>query len=320
MFSSFATHGTNTIDTMNLKNIKHAKGTGAKTDTPEPWTIKPFQHYFITMLKIFVAFIMVCWTTTCNFLNALNIVPNTDYPTNISKDEPNNKYCYGGKCMVANQNANDATALSQKTVGWMIKWWWQATQLAGYKAGGGVLNWYFTKTGSYAKPMAKDDSDSLMSFIKWLLFGVFTQFSMLFMFFLSFLISIPGYVQGLFSFSTYTSLIPNAVFRWIWSFLLFLLYSLITFWLGWVSFFPVVYECIHLLYLFFIKPIKDNADDFKNEFMNRMKYLITGFVIMAVIVAFMKLPSTAAWAIMGTVILVSLFLKKNSNAANADAD
>jgi hypothetical protein len=54
-----------------------------------------------------------------------------------------------------------------------------------------------------------------------------------------------------------------------------------------------------------------------------MKYLITGFVIMAVIVAFMKLPSTAAWAIMGTVILVSLFLKKNSNAANAanaDAD
>jgi hypothetical protein len=52
-----------------------------------------------------------------------------------------------------------------------------------------------------------------------------------------------------------------------------------------------------------------------------MKYLITGFVIMAVIVAFVQLPSEAAWAIMGTVILVSLFLKKKSSAdANADAD
>jgi hypothetical protein len=182
------------------------------------------------------------------------------------KDEPNNKYCYGGKCMVANQNANDAAALSQKTIGWMIKWWWQATQLAGYKAGGWMLNWYFTKTGGYAKPMAKDDSDSLMSFIKWLLFGAFTQFSLLLMFFLPFLISIPGYVQGLFSFSTYTSLIPNAVFRWGWSFLLFLLYSLVTFWLGWVSFFPSCMNAFICCICFSIKPINDNADDFKNEF------------------------------------------------------
>ena len=256
-----------------------------------------------------------CWTTTCNFLNALNIVPNTDYPTDIPTDNPNNKYCYGGKCMVAIQDANDANALSQKTFGWMMKWWWQATQLPGYKAGGWVLNHYFTKTGSYVKPMSTDASDSMMSFIKWMIFGVFTQFSLWFMLFFSFLICIPGYVQSLVSFSTYTSLIQNAVFRYIWIFWLFLLYLAITFWLGWVSFFPVMYECIHLLYLFFIKPIKDNADEFKTEFMNRMKYLITGFVIMALIVAFVQLPSTAAWVLIGTVILVSLFLKKNSNAA-----
>lgn len=301
---------------MNLKNIKHTKGTGAQTDAPEQWTIKPFQHYFMTMLKMFVAFIMVCWTTTCNFLNALTIVPKTDYPTDIPTDEPNNKYCYGGKCMVANQDANDANALSQKTFGWMMKWWWQATQLAGYKAGGQMLNWYFTKTGSYAKPMANDESDSMMSFIKWLMFGAFTQFSLFVMFFFSFLICIPGYVQSLLSFSTYTSLITNVVFRYFWNFWLFLLYLVVTFWLGWVSFFPVVYECIHLLYLFFIKPIKDNADDFKNEFMNRMKYLITGFVIMAVIVAFVQLPSESAGVIMGALILFSVFLKKNSKQNN----
>jgi len=296
---------------MNLKNIKHAKGTGAQTDVPEQWTIKPFQTYFITMLKIFVAFIILCWTTTCNFLNALTIVPSTDYPT----DESTNKYCYGGKCMVANQDANNDNALRQKTVPWMIKWWWQATQQVGYKSGGQMLNWYFTITGSYAKPMANDDSDSMMSFIKWLLFGAFTQFSLLLMFFLSFLISIPGYFQSLFSFSTYTSLLPNRTVRWACNFGLFLLYSLITFLFGWVSFFPVVYECIHLLYLFFIKPIKDNADDFKNEFMNRMKYLITGFVIMAVIVAFVQLPSESSGVIMGALIVFSIILtclKKNS--------
>ena len=300
-------------DIMNLKNIKNAKGTGAKTDTPEQWTIKPFQQYFMTMLSIFVAFIVLCWTTTCNFLNALNIVPNTDYPTDIPSDSPVNKYCYGGKCMVANQDANDANALNQKTFGWMMKWWWQTTQLAGYKAGGWVLNGYFTKTGSYVKPMSKDDSESILSFIKWLIFGVFTQVSLVFMLFFSFLISIPGYIQGLFSFSTYTSLIQNTVFRYIWNFWLFLLYLVITFWFGWVSFFPVVYEWIHLLYLFFIKPMNDNADDFKTEFMNRMKYLITGFVIMAVIVAFIQLPSAAAWTMAGIVVLGSWFLKKKSN-------
>lgn len=299
---------------MNLKNIKHAKGTGAARPQ-EPYSSKPFFDYAIYMLKILAGIVVFDWITSCNFLNALNIVPAQYYPI-VPNNKEDNQYCYGGKCMVANQNANDPVAMKQKTILWMMKWWWQATQMPGYKTMGWILNGYFTKTKEFVAPMDADAGDSIFSFVKWVLFGLFSHISMALMLLFSFVLSIPGYIQGLFSFTAYTGLEQNKIVKYIWTFWLFLLYLGITIWLGWVSFFPVIYACIHLLYLCFIKPLSDNADGFKTEFTKRMKPLIVAFIIAAIIVAFIQLPMASAGTLAGIVFLLWLFTnKKNKSAA-----
>jgi len=129
----------------------------------------------------------------------------------------------------------------------------------------------------------------------------------------SFVLSIPGYIKGLFSFTTYTELEPNKIIRYILNFWLFLLYLGITLCFGWVSFIPVIYACIHLLYLFFIKPLSDNATSFSAEFTKRMKPLIVAFVITAIIIAFNQLPMASAGTLAGIVLLVWFFMfKKNA--------
>jgi len=291
---------------MNLKNIKHAKGTGA-AHHKEPYSAQPFFDYAMVMLKILAGIGVFNWITSCNFLNALNIVPDHDYP-NIPNGAEVNPYCHDSKCMISNQNANDPAAMNQKTIFWMMKWWWQATQLPGHKTGGWILNGYFTKIKEFAKPMNADTGDSMFSFIKWFLFGLFSHISWGLMLMFSFVLAIPGYVQGLVSFTAYTGVITNKIVKYIWIFWLFLLYLAITFCLGWVSFFPAIYTYIHLLYLFLIKPLSDNADGFKTEFMKRMKHLIMAFVIAAIIIAFVQLPTESAGTLTGVVFLSGLLI------------
>jgi hypothetical protein len=74
-----------------------------------------------------------------------------------------------------------------------------------------------------------------------------------------------------------------------------------------------VYACIHLLYLFFIKPLGDNADGFKTEFTKRMKPLMAAFVIAAIIVAFIQLPLASAGTLTGIVVLAGLFIRHTKN-------
>jgi hypothetical protein len=298
---------------MNLKNIKHARGTGTMDDE-EPYSSSVFFDYGMLMLKILAGIGVFNWITSCNFLNALNIDTAQYYPTG-SNDATDNPYCYGRKCMVSNQDLNDPAAKSQKTILWMMKWWWQATQMPGYKTGGWLLNSYFTKLKEFVTPMHADAGDSIFSFIKWGLFGLFAQLSMWVMLLFSFVLSIPGYIQGLFSFTTYTGLESNSIFRYILNFWLFWVYLGITFCLGWVSFFPVIYACIHLLYLFFIKPLSDNATGFSTEFTKRMKPLIVAFIIAAIIIAFIQLPVASAGTLTGIMILAWLFMVKTQNTA-----
>ena len=298
---------------MNLKNIKHARGTGTMDDE-EPYSSSVFFDYGMLMLKILAGIGVFNWITSCNFLNALNIYTAQYYPTG-QIDDNNNPYCYGRKCMGSNQDMNNTDAKSEKTIIWMMKWWWQATQMPGYKTGGWLLNGYFTKMKEFVTPMNTDASDSIFSFIKWALFGLFTQLSMWVMLLFSFVLSIPGYVQGLFSFTTYTSLESNSIFRYNLNFWLFWLYLGITFCFGWVSFFPVTYACIHLLYLFFIKPLSDNATGFSAEFTKRMKPLIVAFIIAAIIIAFIQLPVASAGTLTGIMILAWLFMRKNNDTA-----
>jgi hypothetical protein len=292
---------------MNLKNIKHARGTGTmdEIDNEEPHSSTAFFDYGMDMLKLLAEIAVFNWITCCNFLNALNINPDQDYP-----DKGN--YCYGD-CMVANQAPNTPAAKNEKTILWMMKWWWQATQMSGYKNGSKLLNLYFTNVKPFVTPMNGDAGDSILYFIKWALFGLFTQLSLCVMLVVSFALSIPGYIQGLLSFTTYTELENNKIIRYILNFWLFLLYLGITFYLGWVSFFPVIYACIHLLYLFFIKPLSANATEFGTEFAKRMKPLMVVFVIAAIIFAFIQLPVASAGTLAGIMLLAWFFIFKNNN-------
>ena len=292
---------------MNLKNIKHARGTGTMDDE-EPYSSNVFFDYGMYMLQILDEIAVFNWIACCNFLNALNIKPDHDYP-----DKKGN-YCYG-ECMTADQNQKDPAAKREKTILWMMKWWWQATQMQGYKLGSKFLNLYFTNVRTFVTPMNEDAGDSIISFIKWALFGLFTQLSWCVMLVGSFALSIPGYVQGLFSFTTYTELEDNRIIRYILNFWLFLLYLVITFYLGWVSFFPAIYMCIHLLYLFFIKPLNDNASGFSAEFTKRMKPLMVVFVIAAIIIAFNQLPVASAGTLAGIVVLAWFFIFNNNHTS-----
>lgn len=73
-----------------------------------------------------------------------------------------------------------------------------------------------------------------------------------------------------------------------------------------------MYACIHLLYLFFIKPLRDNADGFGAEFTKRMKPLMAAFVMAAIIVAFIQLPLASAGTLTGIVFLAGLFMHKTN--------
>lgn len=55
---------------------------------------------------------------------------------------------------------------------------------------------------------------------------------------------------------------------------------------GWVTFFPVIYEFLHLLYLMLFKQLRDDKNGFVDEFMKRMKQLIYIYIAVAVIAAF----------------------------------
>ena len=297
---------------MNLKNIKHAKGTGENDDDDEPHSSSVFFDYGMLMLKILAGIMVFNWITSCNFLNAFTIKPDTMYPVNPSREA--SPYCYG-ECMTANQKLGDDAAKSEKTILWMMKWWWQSTQEPCYNAGGKLLNLYFTKMNAVVSPMNKDAGDSVISFIKWVLFGLFTQLSLWTMLLFSFLLSIPGYIEGLLSFTVYTGLETNRIVKYLLIFWLFLFYLGITFCFGWVSFFPVTYACIHLLYLFFIKPLMDNTTAFSTEFTKRMKPLMAAFVIMSIIIAFGQLPLVSAGTITGVVVLAWFFMFKNNDTA-----
>jgi hypothetical protein len=72
-----------------------------------------------------------------------------------------------------------------------------------------------------------------------------------------------------------------------------------------------------LFYLFFFKQLAINSDKLGPEFTKRMSNLMTGFVILAVIVAVMQLPLESAGVIGGIVLLATWFMKNKSSPKSA---
>ena len=293
---------------MNLKHVNSLKGTGTIKED-DSYSPKPFVNYVIYMVKILIVLFLFCYTTTNNYLNA-KFDAASDYPVGdtlnsiiksntAQKVEPASPYCssYVACSAVPLDKSEDVSKMSL---------WLQTTQESCYRLGGMALHYYFNFMQKWCV-----DSDSgipytgIISFVRWVIFGVVTLISMILMMCLVWIIFIPGWFGGLFAFIKIQTNDVSQV-------ALFCLSVFLTICFGWVSIFPVIYEFFYLVYLFLFKQLTSNSDNFGPEFAKRMSNLMIVFVIAAVIVAAMQLPTISAAIIGGIMFLAMLFMKNKS--------
>lgn len=321
---------------MNLNRINDYPGTGTNANTPA-WSSTPFKNYATHIAKILVSFLIFGWMTATNYCNALGMDDvDKDYPIddailNKLSAKKQNPYCSN---LVGYEYINDVSKESDKFES--IARWFQITQESSYETGGKILNKFFkfskyllgkhtlnvqTSLKNPALPNDKMEfkaSDTgFVSFVIWVIFGLFTHFSFSLMLVLLFGMWIPGWIGGLLAFMPITYTTQSRVLRIVYKITVFIMSFILMCVASIVTVFPVIYEFAYLFYLFFFKQLF-SADPSKvcDEFMSRMKYLIIVFVIVALIIAAGQLPPQAAGAMAVTVLLsggiVHYFSKKTA--------
>lgn len=278
--------------TINLKNIKHAKGSSdSDSDSSSAsYSVTPFKDYFISILITLAVFILFCWTSTSNYLNSLYIDTNVSYPLTPMSNE-SNPYATRldpGPVNMGNPEERDSKVKS-------FSWWWERTQQSSYQLGGTILHYVFDffkgqLQGLDVPNNTNNTSTSTLAqvfaFVKWVLFGVVSNVLFLSFLVLVFLMWIPGWLGGLTAFMPLTYSIHSTIWQLIVQGCILFFTFLWMCIAGWVTIFPVIYEYFYLLYLMFIKQINDNSSRFGNELVKRMKQLIYLYIMVAVIVAF----------------------------------
>lgn len=283
-------------------NAKPVNDTETTTDD-EPYSPKPFIDYLILMIKILIWFILFCFITTNNYLNVQGFVP-AEYPVgNTLTNLPKSPYC----CRFIECNKVSVSA----HYGWAdnvskLPWWIQTTQESCYRIMGWVLHHYYKTIYWGIGGENKIPYNDIIPFIKWFLFGLATLFSIGMMLGFVWLIFIPGWVGGLFAYRPL-----NARGWW------YIVSALLTLFFGFISIFPVIYEFFHLIYLFFFKQLvlagkSGNSSNLSEEFTKRMSNWTIVYVIVAVIVAAIQLPTISATVIIGMVLLAFIFKKNKS--------
>lgn len=279
------------------------------------WSVTPFEHYGKTMIRILVAFIIFGWTTATHYCNALSINVDKDYPVdnatlNALAKQNKNPYC---SSLVDCEYISDVASEGSKFAS--MARWFQITQSSSYEIGGKILNKFFKFSkyllgetsfsgSSKARPSNKSDT-GFLAFIIWLVFGLFTQISIVVMLSLLYVMWIPGWIGGLFAFMPLTYTINSMILKLICKFWLFIGSFIMMCVAGIVTGFPVLYEFVYLFYLFFVKQLfSDDRTKFFNEFMSRMKHLIIVFVVVAIVVAAVQLPPAAAGT-MAIIVVIS---------------
>ena len=245
-------------------------------------------NYFKLILKILVGFILFCWTSTSNYLNSLNINTDTMYPVFSNTQVKTNPYA-----TMFNPGPIDMSKEEEikKNVG--FSWWFEQTQQSSYQLGGLILHYvfnFFKRQVQGIDEETKSESKSSLlqffSFLQWFVFG--TLSNLLFALFLGlvFLMWIPGVLGGLTAFMPLTYNVRSPILQLCYKgFLLFWTFMWMCIF-GWVTFFPVIYEFLHLLYIMLFKQLRDDKNGFVDEFMKRMKQLIYIYIAVAVIAAF----------------------------------
>ncbi len=256
-------------------------------DGTEPTSYHLILNYFKLILKILAVFILFCWTSTSNFLNSLKIDTDTMYPVNnLNKNNP-----YATMFNPGRINMGSEKEIKEK-VG--MAWWFERTQQSSYQAGGLILHYVFNFFNGKVKSIqAGEESGNksilfqFFSFLQWFVFGIMTNALFALFLILVLFLWIPGFLGGLTAFMPLTYYTHSAFLKLCYKgFLLFWTFV----WMciaGWVTFFPVIYGFLHLLYLVFFKQLIDNQTGFVNEFMKRMKQLVYIYVFVAINLAFL---------------------------------
>jgi len=263
---------------------------------------------------MFIGFILFCYLTANNYLNAQDFTPNV-YPVGktlkkIISETGKNPYCT--RAVPCNGlPVNSSWDQSNK-----LSWWFQTTQESSYRAMGWALNKYFNTMQSGIGDGIP--YNNIIPFIKWFIFGCGTMLSIgLIIPLIVMGIFIVGWVGGLFAF---TNMNQNGITQ----FLGFCFSVFLAFCFGWVSIFPVIGEFFHCVYVFFFKQLalassssSSDSNKLSEEFTKRMSKWIMVFVIVAVIVAAMQLPALSAGVIGGIVLLAAMWFMKNKSTTKS---
>jgi len=311
--------------TITLKNIKTRARKSASASTSGSgsggdgfaYTPSQFGDYFILILKILAGFIVFCWIATSNYLNATSIDTNASYPIfgeilgNNLNPADNNPYATRlnpGPVDMSNQ-----AQIRERVVG--LSWWFERTQQSSYQAGGLILHKVFDVLKGFTTTIESESGNStkvarifaslLRLAFDLLTIGLFMSFLGLVWF-----LWIPGWLGGLTAFLPLAYFTNSAIwqlckqgFILFWTFVWMCLF-------GWVTIFPVIWQFYYLIYLMFMKQLRDDPGKFGTEFLNRIQSLVWMYFLTAVIIALASTELPDATKITVGIVSGVLFLYK----------
>jgi hypothetical protein len=172
-------------------------------------------------------------------------------------------------------------------------WWFERTQQSSYQLGGLFLHKVFDSLKGFTNKIDESDSSSsstmaarIFTSILRILFDILSVCMFTIFLGLVFCMWIPGWLGGLTAFLPRTYFTSSAFLYFVKSvFILIVTFALMCV-LGWVTIFPVIWQFFYLIYLMFVKQLRDNAGQFGTEFLKRMQSLVYIYVVTALIIAF----------------------------------
>jgi hypothetical protein len=315
-----------TITLKNIKTRARQSGStstngSGSTSGGFDYTPSNLGDYFILILEILAGFIVFCWIATSNYLNAKTIDTNASYPigekivvipkinadplqnpgkfrklenfglpkqsevTQTIYDGNNNPYATRFAPEPIDMRNSDEI---DKKVG--FRWWFERTQQSSYQLGGFILNKVFKGLREFTGKIDENEKSTgtmatrIFTSILRILFDILSVCMFTIFLGLVFCMWIPGWLGGLTAFLplTYYSnwKFLKSAFILFWTFVLMCLG-------GWVvTVFPVIWQFFYLIYLMFVKQLRDNAGQFGTEFLKRMQSLVYIYVVTALIIAF----------------------------------
>jgi hypothetical protein len=317
--------------TITLKNIKtRARQSTSASATTTTATGDGFDYpssnlgdYFILILEILAGFLVFCWIATSNYLNAANIDIDATYPigtktvVNLSIQPKVTQTVYdvnpyATRFDPGTINMSDQSDINAK-VG--LLWWFERTQQSSYQLGGSILNRVFKGLRGFTDKINESDNSSssstmaarVFTSILRILFDILSVCTFTIFLGLVFGMWIPGWFGGLTAFLPTTYYTASGFLKACKVLIvLFLSFWLMVF-LGWVTIFPVIWQFFYLIYLMFVKQLRDNAGRFGTEFLKRMQSLVYIYVVTALIIAFasteLPIPTKATVGVVSVIAI-----------------